>query len=247
MIHTFHTHLAKKRQLTETVYIFGFKIDSSERLEFKPGQYLILIVPTGQSIPTRRLFSIITTGDTQDYFEILIEYVPGGPASEYLKKVSEKDLVVFQGPAGVFHLHEKMETSPTYFVATGTGIAPVYAMIEASLRSAVIRQKTCLFFGLKTYQSVYLFDELKELAKTHPNFSFKICLSRENSPDTIPTADRQYFILGRVTKELNLLPPSTLNLPHFYVCGNKDVVESLRNFLYEKGAPKENVIYEKFT
>ena len=112
-------------------------------------------------------------------------------------------------------------------------------------------QNWSLFWGLKDYRSVYLLEELKRWSnETLKQFSFKICLSRENNLDSIPEIDRKYFDIGHVDtifdKQFsNLVIEQWRNLD-FYLCGRREVVESLRLFLLGKNAPVENMHYEKF-
>ena len=99
-----------------------------------------------------------------------------------------------------------------------------------------------LFWGLKTYKDVYLFDELKE-------FNLKICLSRESNLNMILEPDRQYFDLGHVDQVMERqLANYRLQITdyEFYLCGGRNVVESLRQNLLSKNIPQEYIYFEKF-
>lgn len=247
MIQTYTTQLVSKKELTEDVYLFRFRSENGQKIEYKAGQYLILMVPQADGQMARRLYSILTPPDETDYFEMIIEILPNGVASQYLMKLGEHDDVIFQGPAGLFILKEN--NNQKVYLATGTGIAPIVNMIETSMKVKAADVKSFLFWGVPTYKDVYLFPELKQLAESDPNLSFTICLSRETNLDTIPESDRKYFSLGRVTKSFDELSRSTdyrLSSTDYYVCGGRTVVESLRQYLYEKGIPKEVVHFEKF-
>ncbi|MFN4212960.1 MAG: FAD-binding oxidoreductase [Microgenomates group bacterium] len=94
------------------------------------------------------------------------------------------------------------------------------------------------------------------------NFSFKICLSREKNLEMIPEEDRQYFAVGHVNEAMEreikkieskkfggnptFLISQFLNFFDFYLCGSRQVVESLRQYLEEKGVPASQVFFEKF-
>lgn len=257
MIQTYTTQLVHKKELAPDIYLFRFRTENGQKIQYQAGQYLILMVPQAENQMARRLYSILTPPGSYDYFDMVIEIFPNGLASQYLMKLNEHDEVIFQGPAGLFILKEN--DHPKVYLATGTGIVPIICMVDRSPKSRLRQDyggqaevespKSILLWGVQTYKDLYLIEELKKLAESDANFSFKICLSREKNLDMIKEEDRKYFVLGRVTKGFEELASSTVyRLPStdYYVCGGRTVVESLRQFLYEKGIPKESVHFEKF-
>ena len=84
-------------------------------------------------------------------------------------------------------------------------------------------------------------------------------MSREENPDAVPEQDRKYFSFGHVDKEINNLCSTpnqsrinrdgsgqALKDTDFYICGGREVVESLKSRLVEKGISQENIYFEKF-
>ncbi len=228
MLNTYKAILFHKAQLNSNTYLYHFDLIEPKEIIFKAGQYLMLKVPSDKG-PVSRLYSIASSPAEKNSFELIIQIIPGGLASNYLFSLKEKTEVVFQGPAGMFGLKEN--NRPKIFLTTGTGIAPVKSMLE-SYQLPV--SSYSLFWGLKTYKDIYLFDELKE-------FNLKICLSREQNLDIIPDKDRKYFELGHVDSYSPLLATAD-----YYLCGGRQIVESLREFLVAKNIPKENIYFEKF-
>lgn len=245
MIQTYTTRFVSKRKLAPDVYLFRFRCENGQKIEYKAGQYLILMVPQSDGQLARRLYSILNPPSHSDYFEMVIEILPNGVASQYLMKLRENDEIIFQGPAGVFMLRQNDRDK--IYLATGTGIAPIKCMIEFQCQTSVPTTPTHLFWGVPKFTDVYFLDELKELAITFNNLNIKICLSRETSLDMIHEIDQKYFSLGRVTKAFDTLAIShTLSAMDYYICGGRTVVESLRQYLYEKQIPRESVHFEKF-
>lgn len=228
MLTNFRTILSKKVQLTADVYLYHFNLLEPREINFKAGQYLMIKIPTDKG-PVSRLYSIASSAAEKNNFELIIQIIPGGLASNYLSALKVQDKVVFQGPAGVFGLKEN--NGPKIFLTTGTGIAPVKSMLESYQLPVSSYQ---LFWGMKTYKDVYLFDKLKE-------FNPKICLSREQNLDIIPENDKKYFELGHVDSYSPLLTTAD-----YYLCGGRQIVESLRQFLVAKNVPQENIYFEKF-
>lgn len=230
MLITYKTILSKKSQLNSNTYLYHFDLLDPKEIIFKPGQYIILKVPSDKG-PVSRLYSIASSNNFKNSFELIVGLIPGGLASNYLFSLKEKTEVIFQGPAGLFSLRDN--NSKKTFLVTGTGIAPVRSMINSKFEFR--NSNLFIFWGLKNYKDVYLFEELKK-------FNIKICLSREENLDMIPEDDRKYFQIGHVD---SCLEKQKLNTD-FYLCGGRLVVESLKQFLLSKNIPRENIIFEKF-
>lgn len=244
MLITYKTILSHKSQLNSNTYLYHFDLLEPKEIVFKPGQYVILKVPSEKG-PVSRLYSIASSNNNKNSFELIIELIPGGLASNYLFSLKEKTEVIFQGPAGKFELRKNDRTK--IFMVTGTGIAPIRSMLISNIKN----QKFILFWGLKYYQDVYLLNELKQWSnETMKQFSFKIYLSREENLNMIPEADRKFFELGHVDscfmKQSNNETMKQLNEFEFYLCGGRLFVESLKQFLLNKNVLGENIVFEKF-
>jgi Na+-transporting NADH:ubiquinone oxidoreductase subunit F len=243
---TFKTQLTNKTKLTDDVYLLNFKLLEPTKVEFQPGQYMMLLCPQKDSYALRRMYSIASHPSKFDSFDLIVEIVPNGVASTYVLAMNEGQTVDFQGPAGMFTLRGKNKDN--IFLATGTGIAPMISMINQVLSSEhPLQGENVLLWGLPHLKDMYMFEDLKDLSKDYPQFTFSICLSRETSLDSIVEGDKEYFTLGRVTKALEdkygTTFPSDCN---YYLCGSRVVVEALRQYLSEKNVPKEHIIFEKF-
>jgi len=238
MLFTYKTILSKKLQLNSNTYLYHFDLLDPKEIIFTPGQYVILKVPSDKG-PVSRLYSVASRNIIKNSFELIIEIVPGGLASNCLFSLNEKTEVIFQGPAGMFRIKENDRSK--IFLVTGTGIAPVRSMLNSIFEAQ--NKKCFLFWGLKNYKEVYLFNEFKQ-------FNLKICLSREQNLDMIPEADKTFFELGHVDscfeKQFYSEVIKQPNDFDFYLCGGRLVVESLKQFLLSKNVPLENIIFEKF-
>lgn len=236
MLSTYKTVLSKKIQLNSNTYHYHFDLINPKEIIFKPGQYVILKVPSEKG-PVSRLYSITSSNNNKNSLELIIGLIPGGLASNYLFSLKEKTEVVFQGPAGLFGLRDNNNIKT--FLVTGTGIAPIRSILKSNIKN----QKLILFWGLKYYQDVYLLNELKQWSnETMKQFSFKICLSREENLNMIPKQDKKYFQLGHIDKTIE----EQFDNSEFYICGGRNVVESLKQFLLAKNIPLENIVFEKF-
>lgn len=233
MLQIFKTKLSRKIKLTSNVFLFHFDILDNKKLNFKAGQYVILKIKD-----KTRLYSIASSQDKKDSFELIVEIILNGVGSTYFRNLKVGDISEFQAPAGVFTLRKNNEN--TIFLATGTGIVP----IRSILRNVNYSKQIYLFWGLKTLKDIYLLNEFKKLSEKHKNFHFKICVSREKDLLKIDDENKKHFSLGRVSEELNKL--NNLNTFCFYLCGSIIIVESLKQELIKKGINENNIVSEKF-
>jgi len=237
MLTTFKVRLSKKTQLTPSVFLFHFQLIDPQEINFLAGQYLILSVPQPSGNFIKRLYSIASAPTEKNSLELVVEVVNDGAGTTYLKNLNINDEVIFQGPAGAFTLKENDKNK--IFLATGTGIAPTRSMIRSQISD--LRFKIFLYWGLKYFRDIYLFEELKNYALRITNFNFKICLSREENLDMIKDEDKKYFSLGHIDSQC----PKTKDAD-YYLCGSPQIVESLQKCILQNGTPQENIFSEKF-
>jgi len=245
MLQKFTAQLVEKKDIDKDVVYLRFKLIEGAPLMFQAGQYVLLHVPKSDGTVAFKHFSMVNTPQVQDQIELIAKIIPGGVASTYFLQLSEGDTLTAQGPAGLFFLKES--TRDKIFLATGTGIAPVMSMLTSNMKHET--GNVSLFWGLRSLKNVYFFKELKQLVKDYPNFRFYICLSQEKDLSQIPEEDKKYFLKGRVNAGFeSIIQNSEFRIQNFdyYLCGNRDTVESLKNYLLEKAIPKEQIYLEKF-
>ena len=129
-------------------------------LHYKPGQFAQISM---ESLPgVTRSYSFATPTDNQGMVEFFVRRVPGGTFTEHVhghSLVGQKAHV--QGPLGQFWLRES--DAPVLFIAGGSGLAPVMAMLRNMQAQRLARSVTVLF-GARTQADLYLMDELRAMA-----------------------------------------------------------------------------------
>ena len=121
-------------------------------------------------------------------------------------------------------------------VATGVGIAPFYSLARHLLEAGFDRQVR-IFWGLRLAEDICLLDEFDALAAAHPNFSYRISLSRP--------ATTWGGLRGRVSESM---PPllDTLGATQFYLCGNGAMIEELTMALSDVGVADKHIYKEPY-
>jgi CDP-4-dehydro-6-deoxyglucose reductase len=108
------------------------RLPPASDFQFLPGQYIDVIGHGG----LRRSYSLASAGPAEQGLELHVRAVEGGALSSYwFNHAKTNDLLRLQGPRGTFSLRD-VSGRNLIFLATGTGIAPVKAMLEALLTLA---------------------------------------------------------------------------------------------------------------
>lgn len=213
------------RTLTHDVREIRFALIEPGEISFKAGQFVsfeVVIPKTGRTVS--RPYSILSTPGERDAVTLLLNLVPGGPGSTYLFSLKEGDQAQFKGPAGNFYLRDN-PAKDLLFVATGTGIVPVWSMLHDRLERGTDRSVT-LFWGLRSQRDLYYQDELAALGRKHANFTAITTLSRPEPGWTGAT--------GRVTRLIDEHVRSVANVS-VYLCGNSGMLADVMALINKKG------------
>ena len=122
-------------------------------LAYLPGQYVDMIGKDG----VRRSYSVANAPRDDGKLTLHIRKVTNGQMSQYwFEQAAVNDLLRLEGPLGTFCLR-KTNASQLILLATGTGIAPIKAMLEQlSVTPAMNNyQKIHLYWGGRTAQDLY--------------------------------------------------------------------------------------------
>jgi len=219
--------------LSYNVRGFRFKLAEPPALEFKAGQFVILNVPKNGAV-VKRAYSIASPPYEPGALEFAIQHVEGGVASTYLWQLKEGDPISLSGPHGKFLLKEPIDYDPV-FLALGTGVAPLRAMIKHLLHLNVTRD-VWLLFGCRYEHAILYESEFRALASLRHNFHY------------IPTVSRPKEWHGEVghiqqTFQKHIKDPLSKEM---YLCGWLEVVKAVCTDLESYGIPKEKLHYEEW-
>lgn len=226
--------VSEKKQLNPKVILLRLKLVSPAEINFKAGQYITLIfTPT-----LRRSYSIFSFPSQKNEIELLIDISVGGEGSKFIQEIALNQELKFLGPLGNFQLQSGGEVKTIYFVATGTGVAPMHAMIADALAAAESYpdKQIILLWGISTKEDAVLWGEFGKFMESYKNFKFIPCVSREQ-------VEGAFF--GRVTKYIEEKIENSTDL-QFYVCGSREMVNEVTSLLEAKNASPSQIITEKY-
>jgi NAD(P)H-flavin reductase len=232
---TFKARVASARMLASNVR--ELVLDRGEPFAFEAGQWVSLAVPTSSEL-LKRSYSIASPPDGTGRFELAVTLVEGGPASTYLHAAAIGAEMDVTGPQGFF----TREPGPALFVGTGTGVAPLRAMMLDALGKNE-KRALWLVFGIRTEADILYRAELDALAAKHENVRVFYTLSRP--------AERWKGLTGyvqtHVEKVWREMESRGEGPPHAYICGLHRMVGSVRDLLRKQMAvPRAQVHSERY-
>ncbi|MFE8585657.1 FAD-binding oxidoreductase [Sphingomonas sp. NCPPB 2930] len=126
------------------------KTPPASPMRFLPGQYIDVLADG-----VRRSYSLANAPREDALLELIIKRYPGGRLSDYwFERAKPNDLIRIEGPFGTFFLRDEAPTN-ILFLATGTGIAPVKALLEelAADPARAARHRISVFWGNRAAES----------------------------------------------------------------------------------------------
>jgi methane monooxygenase component C len=232
---TFEAEVVELKQISINVVKFQLERTGDDKtIKFESGQFFDLEIPGTE---TTRSYSPANTSNKNGELEFLIRIVDGGKFSTYLKndaKVGQR--IHVKGPAGIFGLKENGFT-PRYFVAGGTGLAPILSMVRR-MKEWDEPQKCVIYFGVNTEAEIFHLDELDQLAAQMPTLELRNCVWK--------CSDDWHCEKGSVVDILRRDLQETGIMPDLYLCGPPGMVDATFSVCAEMGIPKEKIYLEKF-
>lgn len=157
LVKTLPCRVEKMVKLADDVMALYLKLPANERLQFLSGQYIDILQKEGKP----RSFSLANAPHADELLELHVRYIPGGTFTEHVfTQMKERDILRIKGPLGTFCLHED-SPRPIIFVASGTGFAPVKAIIEHALHIGFKREMH-FYWGVRLQKDLYMLDKVKE-------------------------------------------------------------------------------------
>lgn len=217
-------------RLAEDVVKVELRLPPSADFRFLAGQYIDVIGPEG----LRRSYSIACAEQSTKKLELHVRAVAGGAMSKYwFEQARPNDLLRLHGPLGTFFLR-KTAGRDLVFLATGTGIAPVKAMLEsmAELPSDQLPRSVHVLWGARGAQDIYLNVSAPGLPLTYTPV-----LSR-------PTPAWKGAV-GYV-QDIYIGTNPELNTATIYACGSDAMIHSARTVLMAAGLPERQFLSDAF-
>jgi CDP-4-dehydro-6-deoxyglucose reductase len=220
------------------VAVLDLRLPMNENMRFMAGQYVDFLLKDGK----RRSYSIACKPSAEgvSHLELHIRHVPGGLFTDRLfgGEVKEREVMRFEGPLGSFYLREDSD-KPIIFLASGTGFAPIKAMIEHAIARGIQRPMQ-LYWGCRKPADLYMAALPEQWAREVPGFRYVPVLSE------VSAQDGWQGRTGLVHQAVMADHPD-LSGHDVYACGVPVMVDAAqRDFLAQCGLPEDAFFADSF-
>ena len=226
-------------KLSHDVMRVQLQLPAAEPFQFHAGQYVEFLLRDG----SRRAYSMGNAPHTlvagAPSVELHIRHMPGGKFTDHVfGAMKEKEIQRVEGPYGSFFLRED-STAPMVLLASGTGFAPIKALIEHMHHKGISRP-TRLYWGGRRPADLYLNDWVLAQLPLMPNLQY-IPVVSDALPEDAWTG-RTGFVHSAVLQDT----PS-LSGYQVYACGAPIVVDSARRDYVANGLSEDEFFADSFT
>ena len=222
------------------VAIVRLQLPAAERLQYLAGQYVEIILKDGR----RRAYSMAGAPGITDQVELHIRHLPGGVFSDHVfgagpTEMKERDILRFEGPLGSFFLRDD-SAKPMILVASGTGFAPIKAIVEQAVVKSLARP-IALYWGGRRPHDLYMDDLARSWESALPDFRYIPVVS--DALDEDRWTGRGGFVHRAVLEDFG-----DLSAHQVYACGAPVVVDAARvEFCRDRGLPEDEFFADAFT
>ena len=231
------TRVASLAKVSHDVMVVRLQLPAADVFKYHAGQYVEFLLRDGD----KRAYSMGNAPHTQlenPGVELHIRHMPGGKFTDHVfGAVKEKEILRIEGPFGSFYLREDSD-KPMVLLASGTGFAPIKAIIE-HLQFKGITRPAVLYWGGRRPADLYMNDWVNTKVAEMPNFSYVPVIS-----DALPEdawTGRTGFVHNAVLQDL-----ADLSNHQVYACGAPIVVDSAKAAYATAGLPEDEFYADSF-
>lgn len=219
-------------KLNDTVIEVSLRLPPNTNFGYNSGQYVNILKGN-----VKRSYSIANSCRPNGTLSFLIKKYDIGIMSNYwFNEAQEHDLLRIEGPIGSFFIRESDEVDNIIFLATGTGVAPIKAILESisELDNKISDKCIWVFVGAR-YEGDIIWqpNELNGISR----LKYIPVLSR----GSVEWNGERGYVQDIVIKEN--IPLSNAQV---YACGSNNMIEAAKAILIEKGLNRKNFFSDAF-
>ncbi len=219
------------QRLSHDVMLIRLQLPANDSFVYHAGQYVEFILRDG----ARRSYSMANAHQHGPMVDLHVRLMAGGRFTEHVFGVmKEKEIVRIEGPFGSFYLREDSD-KPIVLLASGTGFAPIKALIEHMQLQNITRPAT-LYWGGRRPEDLYLDAWVADKLHEMPNLAYVPVVSDATTEDG--WTGRTGFVHKAVLEDL-----PDLSGYQVYACGAPIVVDSARQEYSELAGLPEDEFY----
>ena len=228
------------QRVAPDVTVLQVQLPAAETFRFNAGQYIEVLLKDGR----RRSYSMANAPHAASALELHIRHLPGGLFTDHVfgagaTQMKDREILRLEGPHGSFFLREDSE-QPIILLASGTGFAPIKAIVE-HMTHQNIRRPVTFYWGGRRPHDLYMHELAMTWANTLPDFKYVPVISDAIAEDA--WAGRTGFVHQAVMHDF-----PDLGMHQVYACGVPVMVDSARrDFQAICGLPDHAFFADSFT
>lgn len=215
-MNSFISSISNINMLTKDVMEITFKLPNDDKMNFTPGQFIIVEVASQPNIS--RAYSVLNYDLESNELKIAVRKVENGEATSIIFnefKIGRE--VKLTGAMGQELVIDK-SNKELVLVAVGIGITPILCILKDLVKSDYDGQIEFIH-GARVLTDLFYIDEIKEIISKNKNIRYMPILSKD-AIDNIPS--------GYVT---DIIKDINLTNKHIYMCSSPVVAKSFKEVL----------------
>ncbi|MDQ2140199.1 CDP-6-deoxy-delta-3,4-glucoseen reductase [Alcaligenaceae bacterium B3P038] len=227
-------------RMTDDVAILKLQLPAADPFRYYAGQYVEIIMKDG----ARRSYSMAGAPHSGSPLELHVRHLPGGRFTDHVfgagtTQMKEREILRLEGPFGSFFLREDSD-KPIVLLASGTGFAPIKAIVEHMAHLGIDRPVR-LYWGGRRPNDLYMSAMAQSWADTMPNLTYVPVISNALQEDG--WHGRTGFVHEAVMADF-----PDLSGYQVYACGVPIMVDTARReFVAQRGLPEAEFFADAFT
>lgn len=230
------TRVSTLAKVSHDVMVLQLQLPANDTFVFRAGQYIEIMLRDG----ARRSYSMANAPHTSAGIELHIRHMPGGKFTDQVfGTMKEKEILRVEGPYGSFFLREE-SPKPMVFLASGTGFAPLKAILE-HMQHTESKRPVTLYWGGRRPSDLYMDAWVQTQLEVMPHLRYVPVVSDALAEDQ--WTGRTGFVHQAVLQDF-----ADLSQYQVYACGAPIVIESARKDFCEKAMlPPDEFFADAFT
>ncbi len=234
------SRVSSLERVAPDVVVMKLQLPANQNLRYRAGQYVEFILRDG----SRRSYSMANAPHlvgSPPSIELHLRHMPGGKFTDHVfGTMKEKEILRMEGPLGSFFLRED-SSKPIVLLASGTGFAPIKAIIEHMAAHPAAQRPAVLYWGGRRPRDLYLHDWCEQQAGALPWLRYVPVVSDAMIDDH--WRGRVGFVHAAVMADC-----PDLSGHQVYACGAPVMVDAAqRDFVARCGLPADAFFADSFT
>jgi ferredoxin-NADP reductase len=228
--------------LERTPRVKSFRLRPQKPFMFEAGQHAEVRLTAPDGYRAQRSYSISSSPEDMDTFELTIERLDDGEVSPFFHEVAQVgDEIEVRGPLGGHFIWSCAAGGPVLLIGGGSGIAPLVSMLRHRMMASGMWVPMLMLFSARMWDEVIFREELFAYHDMRNGFELVLTLTRE-------AARRPGDYARRV--DAAMMAEALVKLPqppvHVFICGANGFCEAAAEAAMAAGLPARIIKTERY-